>query len=140
MIQLPGIPTPPAATGAPRNVPVQLKKRLWTVESTNVTIHSTRMNGVASRRIASSHANLLAPVAGLGGVGGAGRLNADRSSDAMPATAKVHFVAACNAGPVRPDARTVPTQPTKPLVAVAFTLSQSTRMNVIGHAARTQPI
>jgi len=58
----------------------------------------------------------------------------------MPATAKVHFVAACSADPVRPDARTVPTQLTKPLVAVAFTLSQSTRMNVIGHAARIQPI
>ena len=48
MIQLPGMPTPPAATAVPRNVPVQLKNRLWTVESTNVTSHSTRMNGMLS--------------------------------------------------------------------------------------------
>ena len=99
------------------------------------------MNGAASSRAASSHANLLAPLAtGFGGVWGSVRLKAARMSDAMPATMNVYLVPSCSAVPVRPEPRTVPSQSTNPAVCAAFTLSQSTRMNVIGQAAMIQPI
>src|SRR5215213_9164878 len=53
---------------------------------------------------------------------------------------KVHFVALCRAGPVSPLAKAAPNHETKPSGLAAFTRSQSTRMNVNGHAARIQPI
>ena len=53
----------------------------------------------------------------------------------------VHLVPACSAGPVSPDAehRAEPVDEALSGCA-ALTLSQSTRMNVNGHAARIQPI
>ena len=52
----------------------------------------------------------------------------------------VHVVACCSASPVRPEANTVPSQSLIPWGLAAFTLAQSTRMNVNGHAARIQPM
>ena len=78
--------------------------------------------------------------AGFGGVCGSVRLNADSSSDATPATTNVHLVPACSAGPVSPEPSTVPSQATNPCGLAAATRSQSTRMNVIGQAARIHPI
>src|SRR4051812_5569474 len=45
-----------------------------------------------------------------------------------------------SASPVSPDPRTVPSQSTSPCGLAAWTLSQSTRMNVNGHAAKIHPI
>ncbi len=56
MIQLPGMPTPPAAALAPRNDPVQLKYRLWTNASMKVMSHRTRTKGCLSSLTASSQA------------------------------------------------------------------------------------
>ena len=53
---------------------------------------------------------------------------------------KVHVVPACSAGPVSPDASTVPSQFDEPCGLRRCTLSQSTRMKVNGQAARIQPI
>ena len=101
------------------------------------------MNGVLEQ-LASLRARRTcrAPLsAGFGGVCGSVRLKAASSSEATPATMKVHLVPACSAGPVRPEPSTVPSQSTKPCrICAAFTLSQSTRMNVNGQAARIQPI
>ena len=141
MIQLPAMPTPPTARSAPKKRAAQLKNRLCTVASMSVTIQSTRMNGRDSSFIASSQANFrCAGLGRRGGVCGSVRLNAASRSEATPATMKVHVVPAWRAGPVKPDASTVPTQSTMPWGFAACTLSQSTRMKVNGQAARIHPI
>ena len=58
----------------------------------------------------------------------------------MPETTNTHRVAAWSAGPVSPLPSTVPSHATNPCGLAAATRSQSTRMNVIGQAARIHPI
>src|ERR1039458_9355531 len=87
MIQLPGIPTPPAVVAVPRKLPVQLKKQLCTNEPTSVTSHNTSTKGCFNNFKASSHANFSAPLPDLfGGVCGKIKLKPASASDAMPAT------------------------------------------------------
>ena len=74
-----------------------------------------------SNFIASSHARLSpAPsVFFLGGVCGSNKLNAASTSDAIPATTNVHFVADLRASPVNPDPNTAPSHSVKPSVFAA---------------------
>src|SRR6185503_3671716 len=71
---------------------------------------------------------------------GSARLKTARVSEATPATINVHVVACCNASPVNPEPKAVPSQFTNPSGFAALTFCQSTKMNVNGHAANIQPM